>query len=201
MTTNFIQYSKNVLSLEECQNIINFYENSKEYHTDGNFGGDNIDYEKKKCCEMFIDGLEINPKNEYFSCLSRSLVKHIQQYRKDYPFLENVFYWDLSSCFKIQKYLPKEAYFLTHCENDGYRNGEMERRMIAWMIYLNDVTDGGETNFPTQRKKFAPRAGDVLLWPAYWTHPHHGIPSPSQIKYIVTGWFSYISDSELNKSK
>ena len=59
------------------------------------------------------------------------------------------------------------------------------------MVYLNDVTDGGETEFPTQDKKFSPRAGDVLIWPAYWTHPHRGIVSESQVKYIATGWYAF----------
>ena len=77
-----------------------------------------------------------------------------------------------------------------HCENDGGVDGSAEKRVLAWMVYLNDVTDGGETAFPTQGKKFSPRAGDVLIWPAYWTHPHRGIVSESQVKYIATGWFS-----------
>jgi hypothetical protein len=59
------------------------------------------------------------------------------------------------------------------------------------MIYLNDVTDGGETEFPTQNIKFQPRAGDILIWPAYFTHPHHGITSRTQTKYILTGWYIF----------
>ena len=76
---------------------------------------------------------------------------------------------------------------------NGSTNGSIERRMLAWMIYLNDVTEGGETEFPSQEIKFQPRTGDLLFWPAYWTHPHHGLPSSSQIKYIISGWFSYES--------
>ena len=26
---------------------------------------------------------------------------------------------------------------------------------------------------------------------ASWTHSHMGIPSPTQVKYIATGWASY----------
>ena len=29
----------------------------------------------------------------------------------------------------------------------------------------------------------------MMFWPAYWTHPHKGIPAPKETKYIVTGWF------------
>ena len=74
--------------------------------------------------------------------------------------------------------------------------GSQLHRVLAWMIYLNDVTDGGETEFPTQGKRFQPRAGDVLIWPAYWTHPHRGIVSESQTKYIVTGWFDFFDPNE-----
>ena len=63
--------------------------------------------------------------------------------------------------------------------------------MIAAMVYLNTVTDGGQTYFPTQKRSITPEVGSVLMWPAYWTHPHHGVPSPSQDKYIITGWYVF----------
>ena len=62
------------------------------------------------------------------------------------------------------------------------------------MVYLNDVHDGGYTAFPTQKKKFQPRVGDALIWPAFWTHPHHGITSKTQTKYIATGWINYMQE-------
>ena len=99
--------------------------------------------------------------------------------------------WDISHTFKIQKYLPNEAYFILHTENTGLVDGFAERRLIAWMLYLNDVTDGGETEFPSLDIKFQPKRGSMLMWPAYWTHPHRGLPSLTQIKYIITGWFSF----------
>ena len=92
----------------------------------------------------------------------------------------------------MQRYYPGEGYFVLHCENGGpHPDKEMTKRMLAWMIYLNDVKDGGYTEFPTQNKKFQPRRGDVLIWPAYFTHPHRGITSKSQTKYIATGWFGF----------
>ena len=194
MTNDFIYHNKNTLSLEECKSLIDFYENNKKYHTDGSIGQTKVDFNKKKCKEMFISSKALSSQDKYFSSLDRALVDSLTQYKIKYPFLNEVRSWNISKNFKIKKYLPEEAYFITHCENDGYKDGTTERRLIAWMFYLNDVTDGGETEFPTQCKKFAPRGGDVLIWPAYWTHPHHGLPSPSQIKYIVSGWFRYNND-------
>jgi len=36
-----------------------------------------------------------------------------------------------------------------------------------------------------------PRKGLTLIWPADWTHHHRGVVSPTQEKYIITGWFSF----------
>jgi hypothetical protein len=59
------------------------------------------------------------------------------------------------------------------------------------MTYLNDVNDGGETHFYHQELKVQPRKGLTLIWPADWTYTHRGIASPTEDKYIVTGWYSY----------
>jgi len=70
--------------------------------------------------------------------------------------------------------------------------GSSSDRLMAWMLYLNDVTDGGETYFRLQDKAVKAETGKFLVWPAYWTHPHNGIVSNTQIKYIATGWFVYV---------
>jgi len=56
------------------------------------------------------------------------------------------------------------------------------------MLYLNTVTDKGETVFPYQKVKTLPVKGDLIIWPAEFTHPHYGVISPTQEKYIATGW-------------
>ena len=89
---------------------------------------------------------------------------------------------------KIQKTKVGEGYHTWHCENAEMK---ARNRILAFMVYLNDVTEGGETEFPSQDKKFQPRCGDVLFWPAHFTHPHRGIVSKTQVKYIVTGWTVY----------
>ena len=64
-------------------------------------------------------------------------------------------------------------------------------RVLAWMFYLNDVTDKGGPRFPRHNLTLKARAGDLYIWPAYFTHSHHGIASPTQVKYIATGWVNF----------
>jgi len=61
-------------------------------------------------------------------------------------------------------------------------------RNLAWTLYLNDVEEGGETEFLYQSMRVKPKKGTFVLWPAGFTHTHRGNPPISNVKYIVTGW-------------
>tara|TARA_R100001460_G_scaffold17979_1_gene38230 strand:+ start:91 stop:669 length:579 start_codon:yes stop_codon:yes gene_type:complete len=89
---------------------------------------------------------------------------------------------------KIQKTKVGEGYHSWHCENAAM----MERnRILAFMVYLNDVTEGGETEFLYQKCRFKPEKNTMLVWPAQFTHVHRGNPPLSNDKYIITGWVEY----------
>ena len=73
--------------------------------------------------------------------------------------------------------------------------GDVGRRLLVFMTYLNDVEDGGETEFLYQNLKVKPEKGKTLIWPSEWTHTHRGLTSKSESKFIVTGWFEFDPDS------
>jgi len=179
LSKDFILHKESVLSQEDCENIITFFEGNSHLHKSGQRSIDT---------EMFLETVGKTPIN---NVLARGLSICINEYQKEYPFISKVKSWTIAPTFKIQRYNPGEGYFTLHCENDGGVDGFAEKRILAWIVYLNDVTEGGETVFPTQDKKFQPRVGDVLIWPAYWTHPHCGIVSKTQTKYISTGWYAF----------
>ena len=67
------------------------------------------------------------------------------------------------------------------------------RRILATMMYLNDVDEGGETEFLYQSLRFKPKRGQFLIWPAGFTHVHRGNPPLSGEKYISTSWLENIN--------
>jgi hypothetical protein len=92
--------------------------------------------------------------------------------------------------FNVQKYDPTHHYKDWHIEDGGPVPDKPQRKLV-WMLYLNDVMEGGETQFLHQHKAFMPRKGTGLIWPAGWTHPHRGQVAPNETKYICTGWTVY----------
>jgi prolyl 4-hydroxylase len=61
-------------------------------------------------------------------------------------------------------------------------------RDISIVGYLNDDFEGGETYFDRQDLKVTPTAGSVLVFPAYFTHPHESLPVRQGQKYAFTSW-------------
>ena len=65
------------------------------------------------------------------------------------------------------------------------------RCVINYMLYLNDIDEGGETEFLYQGKKLKPEQGKVVIFPCGFTFPHRGNPIYKGEKYIITGWYTY----------
>lgn len=115
----------------------------------------------------------------------------VDEYIKKYPACNRYSAFSDREVTKVQYYPPHGGYFDWHTER-GTDEFPLCARHLVFMTYLNDVTDGGETEFMHQNVKVKPERGLTLIWGADWTFTHRGIPSPQE-KYIVTGWLHYNS--------
>ena len=71
-----------------------------------------------------------------------------------------------------------------------------------WNLYLNDIEEGGETEFLDQNRRIKAQKGTMVIFPAAWTHVHRGNPPLNKDKYIGTGWYTYhISEKEWDFAK
>lgn len=120
----------------------------------------------------------------------KELEKVIPAYIERFKFCNEYAPWAVIQYPNLQHYPPGGGYKVWHTERSR-ASGLIGSRHIAFMTYLNDVTDAGETEFFYQGIKVQPRKGLTLMWPADWTHTHRGIPSPTQDKYVLTGWFNF----------
>ena len=90
---------------------------------------------------------------------------------------------------QMQKYdAGRGNYAYWHCEVYPQPGHEAAYRTLLWMYYLNDVDEGGETDFYYQHRSIRPRVGRMVIAPAYFTHTHRGRIPLSGDKYILTSW-------------
>eukprot|EP00287_Rhodomonas_sp_CCMP768_P014536 CAMPEP_0196757200 /NCGR_PEP_ID=MMETSP1091-20130531/103531_1 /TAXON_ID=302021 /ORGANISM="Rhodomonas sp., Strain CCMP768" /LENGTH=250 /DNA_ID=CAMNT_0042105959 /DNA_START=145 /DNA_END=897 /DNA_ORIENTATION=+ len=115
----------------------------------------------------------------------------MKSYVEEYPMCGAYGKFALVSRSNFQLYPPSGGYKTFHTERTGAQQPEGSRHLV-FMTYLNDVSDAGGTEFMHQELTVQPRKGLTLIWPADWTFTHRGVPSPTQEKMIVTGWFNFI---------
>ncbi len=64
-------------------------------------------------------------------------------------------------------------------------------RVMLFLIYLNDVEEGGETDFYYQKRSIKPKAGSIVIAPCGFTHTHRGNVPISDDKYVLTSWMLF----------
>ena len=172
---DFICQYNNVLDEELMGHLLALINNNINY----NVRSDTTRQDKQLALEPFWPELATD--------INQALVSRpLKEYLTTFPCLTQLPEWT-SGITLLQKTSPSEGYHEWHCENMGWVNNS---RAIAWMIYLNDVEEGGETEFLYQQKRYKPIANTALLWPGSWTHQHRGNPPLSGDKYILTGWYT-----------
>lgn len=172
-----------------CTGLIKYFEKSPDKKQGGlglKGGKPGIDIRKKLSTDV-----RISVENQDLAiCLYyEQLGKALTEYKKKYKYCtDQQRPWGIIEDWNIQKYNPKEGYFVTHFERTG---GPGVDRHLAFMTYLNDVKKGGETEFYYQKLRFKPETGLTLIWGTDWTFTHRGITAPEETKYIATGWYSF----------
>jgi len=132
------------------------------------------------------------PNAEMSSKYVRNLQTALLEYIKKYKWCNDYCPFRIAEGINLQYYPPKGGYHLWHTERFAATYPTVTRHLV-FMTYLNDVTDQGETEFFHQKLKIKPEKGLTVIWPADWTFTHRGVASPTQEKFIATGWYNFIS--------
>jgi hypothetical protein len=175
------------IDLSICDDLINYFEKSdrKEF---GKCGGE-VNLNKKKSIDL---GLNTNLTEPCIQKYLAQLKLVIDKYKSVYEYADkNQYFWNINDNFNIQKYEPNGGFYEWHTERNHPHNS---LRHLTFMTYLNDVHDKGETEWFYQKVKVKPEKGLTVIWCTDWTFTHRGVPSPTENKYIITGWYSYINN-------
>ena len=171
-----------------CNEITNFFEHNKNLQKPG-VSGMGRNPKIKKTIDIAIHPNDLKkPKFEILKQYINELHKCFLDYQNQWPFLKTMLKNVNVPSFNIQKYSRGDHFASLHSERTSL---ESLHRLFAWMTYLKDVDDGGQTNFSHYGIKIKPETGKTLIWPAEWTHAHTGEVLKSGTKYIVTGWIHF----------
>jgi hypothetical protein len=152
-----------------------------------------VDPEKKDSFDVSVDLVPAELLSEYgIERYYAELQRCLQLYVEQHPMLKQVGKFRVTESPAIQHYRPGGGFKMPHFERSGYATAT---RMLVWMTYLNDVTDGGGTHFVYQKHTFEAKKGRTLIWPSDFTHTHAGVVSTNQHKYIITGWMNFCPDA------
>ena len=132
----------------------------------------------------------INFNNQITTELLNLIIGPFEDYKKRYDTaFSSINKFVLNPDIKLQKTGPAQGYHVWHAEAADMLHS---RRVVFFIMYLNDIKEGGETEFLYQNKRITAKAGRLIFSPTYWTHMHRGNPPLHGDKYILTGWFELI---------
>ena len=187
---NFIEIYKNVFDTNFCDKVIKYFQQADEL----GFTLNRQDHDKasklnKDDLAMFIPEITLNHSSaEIVNTFNNLFWENCyKKYAAKYSSLDEFEQHRLYT-LKVQKTEPGQGYHLWHAEASGRA---VSNRILAWTVYLNDNFEAGETEFLYQQYRYKPSKGDVVIFPAGFTHTHRGNPPIGGDKYIITGWVEF----------
>ena len=191
---DFIGVFDDVFEKEYCDDIINKFEffstmNKTQHRVERGYSAvdaDNYMY-------FPINDLQGNTQTmmsdyKFLENFNTKMWECYDLYAKKYGIVKNIGIHQLNPDLKIQKTKPSEGYHIWHCEQTNLNSAS---RMMLVMLYLNDVEEGGETEFLYQSRRVEPKMGRLVFCPAFFTHTHRGNPPLKGNKYMLNGWLQY----------
>jgi|TARA_B100000959_G_scaffold73830_1_gene78472 thiol-disulfide isomerase/thioredoxin len=186
---NFMVYNW-AMPVEDCKMIIEKFEQVVKYDMSQ---VDTFKTGHKEFTEIDIDKYG---DSDFWREPKKKFIAMIKEYKA--RFMKNLSIKDLDfppvidmENIRIKKYMPNDKdQFKVHV--DVVRSmGDSAKRFLVFVLYLNDVEQGGHTLFPKPNIWVKPRAGRLLVFPPFWTHPHAGLKPLSGPKYIMMSYLHY----------
>jgi len=102
-----------------------------------------------------------------------------------------------SEFLQLLRYEQSQFYGVHHDLIPHQLERQSGLRILTFYIYLNDVEEGGETNFPRLGLSVTPKRGSAVLWPSVLSEnpdiqdqrtEHQALPVTKGIKYGANAW-------------
>jgi len=185
--SNMIEIYSNAFNKEFCASVIDIFERMHAERLTTSQRGlnrnsdDRVMYDWSPHSQMHYYHHDL--VKEFYQTLHKNYINYAEKYE-----ILNELSPHSPKGMCVQRTSESQGYHIWHCESSGNVSSS---RVLAYTLYLNDVEEGGDTEYIYQKIKIQPETGKLVIWPAFFTHPHRGNPVYSGYKYIITGWYTY----------
>jgi len=182
---SFIFEIKDALPDFLCDDMVARFETNEADQYKGRVGSAmNSNSSLKKTTDLIASGKD--HWKDVDNNLFRSLAMALKDFKEIYPYFGDMSrFKDMG--YNLQRYREGE-YYHWHVDAD---NKELAPRQLVALWYLNDVEEGGETDFVFQDASVTPEKGKLMLFPPFWTHEHRAGVVTKGVKYIATTWINF----------
>ena len=185
LLSDYCVYIEDHMLKNICNDVVNLFESA-----------DTADIERRTTPNNIprLSQLNFTKKSylneELFKVVCNYLLSAVDHYKHNiksfYAFAPRNLYFEH---FRIKRYISEdEDQFDTHVDVTNVLD---ECRYLSFMWYLNDVIDGGETEFTELDFKIQPKAGALIMFPPIWMFPHKGHLLNSGKKYLLSTYLLY----------
>lgn len=209
MLTDYIYINDNCLDDFTLKQIFTFYENnSNRTYFGETFRGVNKDVKDTVDIQFQYNTNSLSEKN-IITTVEGIIYKELKKYIEKHPIYKRYEKLCLLDILLMQKYNKNEGKYIYHTDSaidihesifnitktlsitnqniEIFCKEKIKHRILTFIFYLNDVNEGGETEF-FQLYRVRPKKGSLLIFPALSVYTHKGCIPISNDKYILTGW-------------
>lgn len=178
----FCYVKENSLPASICDGVIELFKNNTELH-------ERYDSNKRPNFTQLNLTKNRHINVDLHDLIAQEALKAIAEYKSKIP---ETYFWSPKYSFeqfRIKHYLNDgNDQFDTHIDASTY---ETSKRFFAFFWYLNDVEEGGETEFTNFTLKIKPKKGTLFMFPPLWMYPHKGNPPISNDKYLLSSYLHH----------
>ena len=177
--SDFIYIQKDALPKSFCDNVIQKFE-LDDRKRQGQVGS-GVRLDIKRSCDLSITGKEDweSYDQAFFKSLNDALKEYLRFIPEEYLQSRALGRFEDDTGYQIQKTQPGDYYIWHH--------DQTKTRLVTFIWYLNDVKDGGYTEF-IDGTRIQPEVGKLIIFPSTWDFLHRGVSPKTETKYICTGW-------------